>query len=213
MSNAPKDIAAVDTRSPRRRRRKRQPKPKKHVVVFTVMALLGTNLEVLTRVGTLVDYEPLKLQPLSLAGWTSLWMLPVYGAAGLALGLLNEVEEIRRWPMVMQCLLGLALSWAIELGSGCILNIQLGLAVWDYSQRLIHIEGQICLITGIQFFLVAPFVFWADDLVRYLVYRERKAPDPLIWYYRSLFSLQPREVRPDTGSPARPSNVGDAEAA
>jgi hypothetical protein len=195
--------------SPATPKKKKRPRPKKHAAVFLLMALLGTNLEVLTRVGTLVGHEPLNLKPLSLAGWTSLWMLPVYGTAGLALGQLNEIKEVRRWPMLCQCLLGLGVAWVIELAAGYVLNIQLGLAVWDYSRQMLNFKGQISLISGLQFFVVTPMVFWADDLVRYLAYRERGMPDSLASYYRALFSFKIREDEASEQSPSRAAGASN----
>jgi hypothetical protein len=169
-------------------------RPKKHLVVFLVMALLGTNLEIASRAGELVGYGDMQLKPESLAGWTSLWMLPVYGAAGLALGQLNESDTIRGLPMLLQSVLALTVAWTIELCTGSLLNLKWGLHLWDYADQPYHFKGQIGLYTGVQFFLIAPLVFWADDLVRYLAYREDR-PDTLASYYRALFIFRPTPPR------------------
>jgi hypothetical protein len=171
--------------SPQTARRRR---PKKYLVVFFVMAILGTNLEIAARVGELVQYKDLRLSPASLAGWTSLWMLPIYGIAGVAFGFLNETR-VRNLRMIYQCLLALLIAWSIELASGLVLNVAFGLAVWDYSPRRFNLLGQISLATGIQFFFIAPLAFWLDDLVRYLAYDEPR-PDRLASYYRRLFTLR-----------------------
>ncbi len=165
-----------------------QSRPKKHLVVFLLMALFGTNLEVLSRIGELNGYEPLGLRNLSLAGWTSLWMLPVYGAAGLALGHLNEVPKLRQKPMLVQCLLGLTIAWGIEIASGYALNVGLGLNLWSYKTGTFGFSNQISVVTGLQFFLISPLVFWADDMVRWLAYHEER-PGTLGSYYRALLVL------------------------
>lgn len=170
----------------------------KHVTVIGLMALMGTNFEIATRWDSLLAYEALKLKPMSLAGWTSLWMLPVYGLAGFALGQLNEHNKIRRLPMIFQCLLALVIALGIELVAGYVLNIQLELAVWDYSQRMYQFAGQISLMGAFYFFTVSPFVFWADDLVRYVVSdtdeKQRDKPK-LLAYYLDLFRLRPHRVK------------------
>lgn len=170
----------------------------KHVTVVGLMALMGTNFEIATRWDSLLGYEALKLKPLSLAGWTSLWMLPVYGLAGFALGQLNEHKKIRSLPMICQCLLALVIALGIELVTGYILNIHLELAVWDYSHRMFQFAGQISLMGACYFFTVSPFVFWADDLVRYVVSdageKDRDKPR-LLAYYLDLFRLRPHRVK------------------
>ncbi len=35
---------------------------------------------------------------------------------------------------------------AIEFVSGCILNVWLGMGVWDYSGMRFHLKGQVCLL-------------------------------------------------------------------
>lgn len=178
--------------------KKKLPPWQKHVTVAGLMALMGTNFEIATRTQSLLGYEALKLKPLSLAGWTSLWMLPVYGLAGLALGQLNEHKKIRRLPMICQCLLGLFIALGVELVSGYVLNIKLGLALWDYSQQTFQFAGQIGLVGAGYFFLVSPFVFWADDLVRYVVSddaEKRRERPKLLAYYGDLFRLRPHRVK------------------
>lgn len=162
-----------------------QSRPKKHLVVFLLMGLFGTNLEILSRIGELNDYKALGLRSLSLAGWTSLWMVPVYGAAGLALGHLNEVPKLRQKPMLVQCILALTIAWGIEIAAGYALNVGLGLNLWSYKTGTFGFSNQISVITGIQFFFISPLVFWADDMVRWLAYHEER-PGTLGSYYRAL---------------------------
>jgi hypothetical protein len=168
-------------------------KPKKYLVIFFVMALLGTNLEMATRwLGH--DLEGFKgLRFASAAGWSSLWMLLVYGLAGVALGAINETR-LGKWPMALQCLVGLAGALALELVVGYLLNVELKLAVWDYSDEVVrwgdrtvplHLMGQISLKGAFRFFLTAPFAFWIDDLIRFIAYEEPRPP--ALWiYYRCI---------------------------
>lgn len=169
----------------------KQHRPKKHLVVFLLMGLFGTNLEIISRIGSLNGVGALKLQPLSLAGWTSVWMFPVYGAAGLALGQLNEWALIRRKSMLYQAALALIVAWSIELAAGYIFNLTFGLSLWGYEGNTALFQGQISIKTGAQFFFISPLVFWADDMVRWLAYGEER-PGTLGSYYRGLLSLKDR---------------------
>ena len=56
-------------------------------------------------------------------------------------------------PLWLQALACAALVTAVELAAGCVLNLWLGLGVWDYSGLRWNLWGQICP----QFFLV----WWA----------------------------------------------------
>jgi|GEM_PF-3258279 len=163
-------------------------KPKKYVTIFVVMALLGTNLEIGSRClsGDLIGFRGLSAP--SLAGWSSLWMLGIYGFVGVVLGGMNETA-IGAWRMVWQCLLALVFSLAVELLSGCVLNLWLGLEIWDYKDDWLNLYGQICAVNGVKFFFLSPFAFWADDLIRHIAYREPRPPS-LGAYYGRLFTLR-----------------------
>ena len=47
-------------------------------------------------------------------------------------------------PLFFKCLLGGTLITAVEFSVGCVVNLGLGLKVWDYSGCRHHILGQIC---------------------------------------------------------------------
>ncbi len=57
-------------------------------------------------------------------------------------------------PVLYRALLGAVFITGIELISGCVLNLGLGLAVWDYSDLPFHFLGQICLFYSIGWFLL-----------------------------------------------------------
>ena len=47
-------------------------------------------------------------------------------------------------PFLIKCLLGGTGIMASEFVAGCIVNLYLGLNVWDYSGEKVHLMGQIC---------------------------------------------------------------------
>ena len=52
-------------------------------------------------------------------------------------------------PMLYKCILGSLTVTAIELLFGLILNVWLGLGVWDYSKIRFNFLGQICLLYSV----------------------------------------------------------------
>ncbi len=55
-------------------------------------------------------------------------------------------RRFRHRHLVMRCVLGSAAVTAVEFVSGCVVNLWLGLQVWDYSQVPLNIAGQVCLL-------------------------------------------------------------------
>ena len=66
---------------------------------------------------------------------------------GLCFELMGCIHtRLRRLAMPWRCgLCALAVS-AVELVSGCVLNLWLKLGVWDYSRMRFHLLGQVCLV-------------------------------------------------------------------
>ena len=84
-------------------------------------------------------------------------------------------------PIWLQGLIGDAVIVAIELLSGYILNIRMGLGVWDYSNLPMNFLGQICLPFAILWFPVAVFGIIIDDYLRYWFFKEEK-PQYYLWF-------------------------------
>ena len=57
----------------------------------------------------------------------------------------NINDPKRKMPFPMRILLGTVIITAVEFIAGCILNLWLGLRVWDYSNLPYNLFGQICL--------------------------------------------------------------------
>lgn len=51
----------------------------------------------------------------------------------------------RRWRLRHRCALCAVLVTAAEFLCGCVVNRRLHMNVWDYSDRPLHIKGQVCL--------------------------------------------------------------------
>ena len=72
-------------------------------------------------------------------------------------------------PVFYRALLGAVFITGGELIAGCILNLGLGLAVWDYSDLPFHFWGQICLLYTLLWFLFCfPLCRLANWIHRYV---------------------------------------------
>lgn len=96
-------------------------------------------------------------------GYTFISMFFIGGICGVLIGLINDkTPDI---PLFYQCLLGSIIVTLIEFIAGYILNLKLGLHMWDYSNLPYNYKGQICLMFScIWFFLSIPVIYLDDYL-------------------------------------------------
>jgi uncharacterized membrane protein len=83
---------------------------------------------------------------------------------------LNEEQPTLILPL--RALLSASLITGVELISGCILNLWLGLDVWDYSTLPYHLWGQICLPFFIIWAILCVPVCGLCTLIRRLIFLE-----------------------------------------
>ncbi len=94
--------------------------------------------------------------------WT---MAMMGGVLFLIIGNLNE-RSFRNLPLCPQGLLASLIITAAELIVGSILNLWLGLGVWDYSNMPFNLWGQICLPFSLLWVLVGVLAVILDDVLR-----------------------------------------------
>ena len=169
-------------------------KIKKHLFLVICLGLTFNIIEMYSRVisGALIGKVQVGksiISAASLAGWSSAWMVIVGGICGLFLGMLNEWKYSKKFPLLLQGLIGLVFILSAELTSGIVLNIWLGLGIWDYSGQPFNFMGQICLKNGFLFLLITPFAFWIDDTARYAFFGEKKQ-ETLGSFYKRFFTLK-----------------------
>lgn len=75
------------------------------------------------------------------------------------------------WKQMFICAVGIT---AIEFLSGYILNIVLGLGIWDYSNMPFNIIGQICLPFTVAWYILSLLAIVLDDHLRYWIFGEEK---------------------------------------
>ena len=97
-------------------------------------------------------------------GHSDISMFFVGGLCGLLIGLINEITP--KMPVLLQMLLGSVIVTFIEFVTGYILNIKLGLHIWDYSNLRFNILGQVSLLFSMLWFFLSYIVIKLDDYIR-----------------------------------------------
>lgn len=134
----------------------------KHAVLFAIMGGIYCVIELLWR------------------GHTHWTMFVLAGMCGLAVGSLNEHIE---WTMPIweQILIGTGIALSLEFVFGCVLNLWLGLGIWDYTNQPCNILGQVCLPFAFVWAALVTVAIILDDYLRYWLFGEDKP----VYYWES----------------------------
>ena len=106
-------------------------------------------------------------------GYTHWSMLVVGAIMSLSLDKTNERLGWRA-PLWLQMIYGGIGITIVELIAGLILNVWLGLNVWDYSNYAFNFMGQICLLYGILWVFLAGLGIVLFDVLRWKLFGEEK---------------------------------------
>ncbi|RKJ01313.1 hypothetical protein D7X87_20640 [bacterium D16-54] len=106
-------------------------------------------------------------------GWTHWTMFILGGLCFILLGLINEILP---WtvPLWQQVVAGAGIITGLEFVTGCIVNLWLGWAVWDYSQMSGNLLGQICPQFFLLWLLVSLVGIVLDDYLRFIFFEEEQ---------------------------------------
>lgn len=106
-------------------------------------------------------------------GYTHWSMGIVGGLCFLICGLVNEYfsMDMLIWKQMIICAV---LITMVEFVSGCILNLWLGLGIWDYSNIPLNVWGQICMPFSIVWLVLSFPAIALDDYLRYWYFDEEK---------------------------------------
>lgn len=136
----------------------------KNLIKYLILLLTGGAL-----------YYCIELMARGFSHWT---MLFVGGICFILIGIINEIMP--KIPLVWQMILSAVIITAVEFVSGCILNIWLGLDIWDYSDETFNLIGQISLKHSIYWFFLSSIGIIVDDYIRYFLFGEEKPKYTLI---------------------------------
>lgn len=102
-------------------------------------------------------------------GWRgySHWTMAVLG--GVCFVLIGGINEAFPWemPLLLQGVIGSAVVTALEFVVGVMLNLWLGLGIWNYSHLPCNVLGQICLPYSLLWVVLAMGAVVLDDWLRY----------------------------------------------
>ena len=100
------------------------------------------------------------------------WTMAVLG--GVCFVLIGDINEFIPWnmPLILQGALGSGIVTVLELVSGIILNLWLGLGIWDYSNMPFNLLGQICLPFTLLWVALSIVAVVLDDWLRYWLFGE-----------------------------------------
>lgn len=110
------------------------------------------------------------------------WSMFILGAlCFVILGLINEVIPWRI-SIEVQALIGSGIITALEFITGCIVNLYLGLDIWNYSDMPLNLLGQICLPYSLIWIFISGIAIILDDCFKYIIFDEEKP-----YYYSIIF--------------------------
>lgn len=112
-------------------------------------------------------------------GHSHISMFILGGICFVAIGAINEYIP---WSMgiVQQSLIGACIVTGLEFITGLIVNVWLGLNVWDYSNLPFNVLGQICLPFFFAWIVLSAVAIIVDDYLRYWLFNEEKPHYTLI---------------------------------
>ena len=104
--------------------------------------------------------------------WRKRTHVSMFLAGGTAAGLLEFFCNgvFFALPLFFKCLLGALIITLVEFSFGCVVNLGMGLKVWDYSGYPWQVLGQVCLFYSLLWGVVSlPALLLLDFLHRLVV--------------------------------------------
>ena len=95
------------------------------------------------------------------------------GIVIVLVGLINEVTK-KDLPLIIQAPMASIIITLVEYWAGYILNIQLGMNIWDYSDLPLNVDGQVCLYFSLLWMILGIVASILDDLIRWRLFGEEK---------------------------------------
>ena len=130
----------------------------KHLVKYLILLVVGG-----------AAYYGIEIVARGFSHWT---MFVVGGICFVLVGIINEITP--KVPLIQQMVLSAAIITTIEFMSGCVLNLWLGLNIWDYSDEVGNVLGQICPGHTLYWFLLSLVGIVLDDYIRHCFFGEEK---------------------------------------
>lgn len=94
--------------------------------------------------------------------------------SGILFLYIDALNEIWNWNIVTQTLCGTLSVVLAEFWAGCVLNLWLGLNIWDYSDMPLNLMGQICLPFAVLWIPIVLLAIVLSDVIRWRFFGEEK---------------------------------------
>lgn len=130
----------------------------KYFIKYLILLLVG---------GTAYYY--IEILARGFSHWT---MFIVGGICFILIGIINEITP--KMSLFKQMLLSAVIITVVEFIAGCILNIWLEMNIWDYTDEIGNIFGQICPKHTCYWFLLSSVGIVLDDYIRHFLFGEEK---------------------------------------
>lgn len=98
------------------------------------------------------------------------WTMGLLG--GICFILIGLIDSFYTLPLYKQMLMSTILITALEFIAGTILNLGLGLDIWNYSHFPVNILGQVCLPFSLLWFFLSLPAIYLDDWIRSFFFDE-----------------------------------------
>lgn len=111
---------------------------------------------------------------IAVRGYSHYSMIICGGLAFLLSGMINQVMGFQV-ALISQMVLSACIITFLEFVTGLVVNVWLGIGVWDYSAMPYNVMGQICLPYSLLWMVLSLVCIFLDDWVRYRLFGEEKA--------------------------------------
>lgn len=107
-------------------------------------------------------------------GFTHISMGVLGGAAMLVIHAMNRKER-SLVKVLLRSLFSAVFITVCEFFTGELLNVRMGLDIWDYSELPFNLDGQICLLFSGIWYALSAAAMLLDDMIRYFILHEKRS--------------------------------------
>lgn len=112
--------------------------------------------------------------------WRGRSHMSMFLLGGLCFWLIGRLDRKEKIPLSVQACLGAMLVTVLEFLTGLVVNLWLGLEVWDYSYLPANFMGQICLYYFVLWIPLSGMAVVLDDGLRWLLFGQKR-PSYSFW--------------------------------
>lgn len=104
--------------------------------------------------------------------WRGRSHISMFFLGGICFFLVGAINELSPMGLVWQSFLGAGIITVLEFACGLVVNVALGLNVWDYKDLPLNFKGQVCLKYFLLWIGVSALAILADDILRLVLFSQ-----------------------------------------